>query len=223
MFAGIVEDTGVVTALRNTGSQREGIMRVQIDLGELSRDLPLGASVAVNGVCLTVADLQGAVGGFDVIPETLARTTLASLRPGAKVNLERSLRVGDRIDGHFVQGHVDAIGRVESVGRRGGEWRVWLTANDEVAPLLIPKGSVAIDGVSLTIAETDGPRFSVALIPTTLARTTLGALRAGDSVNIETDLLARVIVQRLEAMGLSNRIGARGLSYDTLREQGFAP
>ena len=224
MFAGIVESTGVVTALREGGSQHAGGgVRLTIDLGELRAGLALGASVAVNGVCLTLAELRGTVGGFDVIPETLAQTNLGRLQPGRRVNLERSLRVGDRIDGHFVQGHVDGVATVEEIRRDGGEWRVCLRVDADLTPYIIYKGSIAIDGVSLTTAEADSSRFAVALIPTTLGRTTLGERKVGDVVNIETDILTRTIVQRLDAIEHARRVRDRGVSYETLRDSGFAP
>ncbi len=190
--------------------------RVTIALGPLAEDLPLGASVAVNGVCLTVADLAGESGSFDVVPETWQATALKGLRPRTPVNLERSLQVGDRIDGHFVQGHVDGVGTVAQIERTAGEWKLWVRAAAEILTYVVPKGSIAVDGTSLTIVDYLSDRFSVALIPTTLDETVLGRRQPGDEVNLETDILARIIVRRLDALR-----AAGGITVDQLREGGF--
>jgi riboflavin synthase len=197
-------------------------MRLDISAETLLSGVPLGASVAVNGVCLTLAEQNGPIGGFDVIPETWRLTNLSQLSQGDWVNLERSLRVGDRIDGHFVQGHVDGVGTVERI-ERGGEWRVLLRADEALARFIVRKGSIALDGVSLTVVDAAGGQFSVALIPTTLERTTLGALRVGGRVNIETDILARMIVARVDAL-LSGAASEqrRGVTKELLRQSGFA-
>ncbi len=229
MFSGIVEQLGRVANFAAAARAAGGVSarRLEIDLGELAADVRLGASVAINGVCLTVAELRGAIGGFDVIAETLARTTLGDVRAGEAVNLERALRFGDRVDGHFVQGHVDGVGAVERVESAGAEWKVWVAADAELAPFLVRKGSVALDGVSLTIVDAGAGRFSVALIPTTLERTTLGSRRAGSRVNIETDVLARTVVARVDALvrdGASPPAGGAdrsGISLDALRAAGF--
>lgn len=222
MFAGIVEQVGTVTAVHRATGDPRAARRVDIRLGELAEDLRPGASVAVNGVCLSVTEARGAVGSFDVVPETLRRSTLGGLRSGSRVNLERSLHVGDRIDGHFVQGHVDAIGTVGRIVRDGSDYRLWTAFDAEIAPYIVEKGSIAIDGVSLTVAEVDDGRFAVALIPTTLERTILGALAHGDPVNLETDLLARLVVNRLDSL-----VGAagvnQGISVERLRASGFLP
>jgi len=213
LFAGIVEQTGHVDGVR---PHADGC-RLRISAPAAFFAGPIGASVAVNGVCLTLCDIDGDVGGFDVVPETLSRCNLGQLRAGDAVNLERSLRVGDRIDGHFVQGHVDAVGVVRRIDRTG-EYRVWIEPPDAAWPCIVAKGSIALDGVSLTIAEVRPPQFAVALIPTTLQRTTLGVRRPGDRVNIETDVLARLVVARLDEMR-----GARegGLTRERLVAAGF--
>lgn len=194
-----------------------GGRRLRVDAGVVAEGVEPGASVAVGGVCLTVTDVAGTVLSFDVIAETLSRTTLGSLQVGDRVNLERALRVGDRLDGHFVQGHVDGTAAVERVESGTREWVLWMCPETSLAPYLIPKGSVAIEGVSLTIAAVRGASFSVALIPTTLQRTTLGELRAGQRVNVETDILTRTIVHRLGEV-----VGTGRLTLATLREAGFA-
>lgn len=216
MFTGIVQSTGTVRTIQH-GSH--GI-RLNIDAPDLPRPIHHGSSVCVNGVCLTVTHSDARAITFDVIPETLSRSTLRDWRPGRRVNLEPSLRAGDAMDGHVVQGHVDGRARVAEVTReRGGQ--VWtFQAGDDFMPFVIPKGSIAIDGVSLTIADVTVDRFSVALIPTTLELTTLGDLVVGDEVNIETDIVARTIVTTLQRW----RGGSHepGLTVEMLREQGFA-
>lgn len=179
MFTGIVEAMGRVRAARRT---RTGA-RLEI---ELPFEAGRGESISVSGVCLT---WTGA--GFDVVPETLSRTTLGRLRGGDQVNLERSLRAGDRLGGHFVTGHVDAVGEVAEVRRARKETKIWIAMPVDLARYVAPKGSIAVDGVSLTVVDVEADRFSVALIPYTLARTTLGRARRGSRVNLEADILAR--------------------------------
>lgn len=201
MFAGIVEFAGTVV---RTGPLccADGALaaRLVVEAGDWLAEAPLGSSIAVNGVCLTLAGKDGRHAHFDVVAETLRLTSLNAIQAGDRVNLERALRVGDRVDGHFVQGHVDGLGSVESNGLEGGEWILRVRAPAELAPYLVRKGSITVDGVSLTLVDVDGPRFSIALIPTTLERTVLGGRRPGDPVNLETDILARLIVQRLDAL-----------------------
>lgn len=170
-------------------------MRLVIDAGELSDDVRLGDSIAVNGCCLTVVARDGETLSFDAGPETLRCTNLGELQPQSAVNLERSLKVGDRLGGHFVTGHIDAQGNI--LARRDeGEW-TYLSVGvpAELTPFLAPKGSVAVDGVSLTIVSAQGDAFDVMLIPHTLAVTTLGRRQAHDRVNIETDLLAKYVLR----------------------------
>ena len=213
MFTGIVEHVGVVAGARAVPGGR----RLRIDAGPVAADCALGASVCVSGVCLTVAEVAGQSLDFDVVSETIERSTLGSRRVGDHVNLERALRVGDRLDGHFVQGHVDATAAVDRVRASSSEHVIWLRPDPSLMPYIVPKGSVAVDGVSLTIAALGGEAFSVALIPTTLTRTTLSSLTAGDMVNIETDIITRAVVHRLSAMS-----GSTGLTLDALRDAGFA-
>ncbi len=215
MFTGIVESSGTVTAVSNAPGGR----RLAVDVGAMAAECALGASVAVSGVCLTVAAARPPVLEFDVITETLEKSTLGRLAVGGRVNLERSLRVGDRLDGHFVQGHVDGRATVVRVTRSAKEWVVALRAEAHLRPCIVPKGSITIDGVSLTVAAVEADSFSVALIPTTLERTTLGALAAGDVVNIESDIVARTVVHWLEQRG--EGISRTGLTLDRLKEAGF--
>lgn len=212
MFTGIIEHVGTVAALSPTPAGK----RLTIDLGPLSSDLRDGESVAVEGVCLTAAARSGTTASFDVIPETLSRTSLGRLGPGSRVNLERSLRVGDRLGGHFVQGHVDATGTVARLDRAGEAVTLEIAIPPGFADLLIEKGSVAIAGVSLTVVQVRKDRFTVALIPFTLEHTTLGALRSGDPVNLEGDLIGKW-VQKL----VSGEKEA-GVTMELLRQGGFA-
>jgi len=192
MFTGIVERTVHVAAVS------EGTGFVRLSLAAAWNDIKLGDSVAVNGVCLTVADLSPPTLGFDVIPETLRKTNLGLLSAGDLVNIERPVRAGDRMDGHFVQGHVDGVGKlVRQIGDEK-EWRLTIRPPAELMRYIIPKGSVAIDGVSLTIASVEGDHFDVALIPTTLKLTTLGTRPIGWDFNLEADILAKTIVSYLE-------------------------
>jgi riboflavin synthase len=182
MFTGIVEATGAVVG------NGDGVLR--IDAGRLLEDAALGASVAVDGVCLTVTGTEGGVARFDLSPETLDRTTLGDKRAGDRVNLERPVTIGEELGGHIVQGHVDGVATVVSVSDTG-RVRVRLPAG--LCRYVVEKGSVTLDGVSLTITELDGDEFSVALVPHTLAVTTFGACGAGRSLNVEVDVLAKYV------------------------------
>jgi riboflavin synthase len=186
MFTGIVEERGVVRALESDG-------RLVVESGTAASDATVGDSIAVNGVCLTVVDRSDEVVGFDLAPETRARTTLSALRPGDPVNLERPLTLGTRLGGHLVQGHVDGVGTVRHVDGDGDGVRMRIGLPPELRPYVVEKGSVAVDGVSLTISGVDDDGFEVALIPHTLAATTLGMRRPGDRVNLESDVLAKYV------------------------------
>ncbi|MGI9429635.1 MAG: riboflavin synthase [Bythopirellula sp.] len=194
MFTGLVQS---LAAVHEIVAEGPGV-RLTIAEAEIAEGAALGDSIAVNGCCLTVvAKGEGAV-AFEAGPETLAKTTLGELHAGDRVNLETSLRMGDELGGHLVSGHIDGVGRVD---RRhdDAEWSTfWFRVPDPLTRQMASKGSVAVDGVSLTLVEVEGDRFSVALIPHTLAVTTLGALQVDDRVNIETDLLAKYVERQLE-------------------------
>ena len=200
MFTGIVEKTARVAAVT------DGPMFRRLWVAHDWPDVGHGESVAVNGVCLTVAELAAGQLGFDVVKETLDKTNLGLLRAGDGVHVERAMRVGDRFDGHFVQGHVDGPATVVSVTGGADEWRVRLEVPTDLARFLAPKGSVALDGVSLTVAAVDGRQFEVALIPTTLSLTQLGNREPGWPCNFEADILGKQVVTWLE-----RRFGAAGL------------
>ena len=197
MFTGLVEHLATIADVEDIPPGRRLVVRVPEIV-----DAELGESIAVNGCCLTVVEIdrQHHTLAFDAGPETLSRTNLGALRTGSHVNLERSLRAGDRLGGHFVTGHIDAVGTVD-VRTDEGEWSTfWFRVPAELTRQMVSKGSIAVDGVSLTLVEVTADRFSVALIPHTLAITTLGALKSGDAVNLETDLLAKY-VQKAAGLG----------------------
>ncbi|MBI1372956.1 MAG: riboflavin synthase [Phycisphaera sp.] len=199
MFTGIIQATGRVARLTSTDTG----VRLVVDPGDWSYTPSLGDSVAVSGVCLTYAphadDAPGCL-GFDVIHETLAKTKLGTLAEGDRVNLESCLTPTTPMGGHFVQGHVDTTASVQAIESADGEYRVVVHADAAMMRYIIPKGSIAIDGVSLTIADVDvaSHRFAVALIPTTLELTTFSDLKVGDAVNLEADMLVKAVVHNLE-------------------------
>jgi riboflavin synthase len=195
MFTGIIERTAKIVAVSDSSMFR------RLSLAVPWTDVRGGDSIAVNGVCLTVAEIEAGsttLLSFDVIAETLSKTNLGTLAAGDRVNLERALRVGDRLDGHFVQGHVDGVAPIIERHSTANEWRIIAEAPPHLARFLSPKGSVALDGVSLTLAAVHGRRFEVALIPTTLEMTNLGDLSVGWPLNFEADILSKTIVNWLE-------------------------
>jgi riboflavin synthase len=198
VFTGIVEAVGTIRAVRAAGER----VRLSVSLGPVAKGARAGDSVAVDGVCLTLVAAPGrGVGTFDCVRETLHRTALGRLRPGDRVNLEGALRLGDRLGGHLVQGHADGVGLVRANGGKAGAWTLSVAAPPEVRPYLAPKGSVAVDGVSLTLASVDREGFIAALVPHTLEATTLRALRVGEAVNLEADVLAKWVRRLLEEAG----------------------
>jgi len=193
MFTGLIEAVGEVLQAERRG----GRLRLSVDLGRAAEGIKVGDSINLSGACQTVSHVEGRRAEFDAVAETLARTTLGLWRRGTRINIERSLRLGDRMGGHFVAGHVDGTGRVvENAGCAGGWW-LRIEAPGELFPEIAPKGSIAIDGVSLTVVEVAPPVFSIALISMTLRETTLGHLKPGDRVNLETDLLAKYVRRAL--------------------------
>ncbi len=194
MFTGIVESVGRIAALEPSGA----LCGLAVDAPEVADGVRIGDSVAVNGVCLTVTAVDGGSLRFDVVKETLDRSSLGDRAVGERVNLERALRADARLDGHVVQGHVDGTGRVRALERAGDDVRLRVECGDEITRYLVEKGSVAIDGVSLTVVGVDASGFDVALIPHTLAVTTLGERRPGDRVNLEADVIGKYVVRYLE-------------------------
>jgi riboflavin synthase len=194
VFTGLVAGMGTVAAVDHS---RDGV-RITVS-SPLAQELAEGDSVAVNGVCLTATGLARDSFAAEVMNETLARSSLRDARPGAEVNLELPLRASDRLGGHVVQGHVDGTGTIASVGEDGFARRVRIEAPDEVLRYVVVKGSIAVDGVSLTVAELDTGSFTVSLIPETLQRTNLGATRPGSTVNLEVDVLAKYVEKLIGA------------------------
>jgi riboflavin synthase len=189
MFTGLVEDAGTVKAMR----KGDGSLVLTVATGLALSGMKLGASIAVNGACLTVVKKGRREFTVDVSPETLRCTNLEHLRTGSLVNLERPMRLGEQLGGHLVTGHVDAVGRVAAIEKSGEFTFFTLDVPAKFAALLVPKGSVAVDGISLTVNECGKGRFSVAIIPFTLRHTNLRARRVGDKVNIETDLIGKYV------------------------------
>ncbi|RME18549.1 MAG: riboflavin synthase [Alphaproteobacteria bacterium] len=196
MFTGIITDVGrVVKVERGSG------LRARIETGYDTALIDIGASIASDGVCLTVVDLGPGWYEVEISAETLARTNLGEWSEGRRVNLERALRVGDELGGHIVSGHVDGVAEVVSVDEEGASTRVRLRAPEELARFIAPKGSVALNGTSLTVNEVEGAQFGVNLIPHTKAATTWGEVTPGARVNLEIDMLARYVARLREAEG----------------------
>ena len=212
MFTGIVEYLATVKKF----SRKAGGAELFLDFSDFYNDIKLGESIAINGVCLTVKEAKGTVAGFDVSSETLTKTTLGKLRNAEKVNIEMALRVGDRLGGHFVTGHVDGIGTIKEKKQSADQCIMSFSVENKFADMMIEKGSVAIDGISLTIVDLAGGAFSVALIPYTLTSTTLGHKKIGDQVNIEIDMLGKWVKKILKKEDVGG-----GMTREQLTEQGF--
>ncbi len=212
MFTGLIEDRGRVTSHERRG--QAGLLRVETSLP--LHEIAIGDSVAVNGACLTVIAKDGRVLTFDVSPESLAATTLGGLRSGNAVNLERALRLGDRMGGHIVTGHVDCIGRLDRVSEQSGNRVMEFSLPVESARYLVSKGSVTINGISLTVNGVTRTSFSVNIIPQTQTVTTLATIAIGDRVNIETDIIAKYVERLTQPWQ-----GGNSLTIKTLAENGF--
>ena len=218
MFTGLIQDVGTVRGVTPEGQS----VHIQVQT-TLTPQLELGDSLAVNGVCLTVTRNSGDIAVATAVPETLARTTLGKLGPGSRVNLEPALRVQDRLGGHIVQGHVDGVGTMVKRAQRGLSLELTFSAGPELLRYMAHKGSITVDGVSLTVADLDGGAFTVALVPHTLGATTLEDRAVGDRVNLEVDILAKYVEKML---GLARGEGepaqkGSGMSEAWLRERGF--
>ena len=194
MFTGIVIERGEVRRAR----ERDGLMDLEVDAPVIAKELARGDSVAVNGVCLTATETSRKRFSAEISPETLAVSTLGALRKGQDVNLELPVRLSDRLGGHIVQGHVDGIAVIARIEEEEAARRVWLSTEEDVLRYLVKKGSVTLDGVSLTITEVGRTTFQVALIPHTLSATTLGTLEVGQRLNVEVDVIAKYIEALLE-------------------------
>ena len=213
MFTGIIEHVGTAKAVSQSGGSAE----LAIDIGPLAWDAGTGDSIAVSGVCLTITSLDGSVASFDVSGETLSRTTLGKLRSGDAVNLERALRADSRMGGHFVQGHIDGVGRIRNIKRKGNDWTFEFSIAGDLLAQVFEKGSLAVDGISLTAAAVTPGGFTAAVIRQTFENTTLGGKKAGDEVNIETDILGKYVRRLLSGM----REGNSNITRDFLQKHGF--
>jgi riboflavin synthase len=213
MFTGLIEDLGTLVDLRRNGQATSVTVATALPMTELR----LGESIAVNGVCLTVTAFAGGRFTADVSPETLEKSSLAALNRGARVNLERALRLSDRLGGHLVTGHVDGQAHVIERVRQGNAWRFVFQCDASMARQIVAKGSVAVDGISLTVNEALDDRFSVMIIPHTLEQTTLTGLQVGDRVNIETDLIGKYVARLLG----TDDTAPRGVTLDLLAKSGF--
>jgi riboflavin synthase len=213
MFTGIIESIGTVRSTRPAGGGKV----LAVDLGPLADGAKLGDSIAINGVCLTISRLTGTVGDFDVSGETLAKSTTGKLTAGSKVNLERAMPANGRFGGHIVLGHVDGTANIKAINQKGDFVEMTFTANPELLDEMVPKGSVAINGISLTIATIKDNNFSIALIPTTLKDTTLGEIKPGQTVNIETDMLIKAIKKQIQQIIPDTK----GVTAQKLKEYGF--
>jgi riboflavin synthase len=200
MFTGIVETIGIIEGVE----PGDDLTRLVVGAESIADGMKLGDSVAVNGGCLTVTSIRDGRFAFEAIPETMERTSLGDLKVGARVNLERAMRAGDRLDGHIVQGHVDGVGTVRQVIQDGNDVRLQIDCDPELADCVVEKGSIAVDGVSLTVAALLPSGFEVALIPHTLEVTTLSDRQPHDRVNLEVDVLGKYVKRYLERVLPSN-------------------
>ncbi len=213
MFTGIIEHLGKVKQVNLQANSAD----IVIDIGPLKDGIIPGDSIAINGTCLTVTRIRDAGIHFDVSRETLSKTIIGKLTVSDNVNIERSLKIGDKLGGHFVTGHVDCVGTINRIENEPGQCTVWFSVSNEITNMMIKKGSVAIDGISLTIVDLEKKLFSVALIPFTLEATTLGFKKAGQKVNIETDMLGKWVKRILT----TNDNSTSGVNEEMLKEKGF--
>jgi len=219
MFTGIVEHVGTVVSV----SPRGTVVQFAIDCGPVVEGVHLGDSIAINGTDLTVTASAGTTLRFEMVQETASITNLGRLRPGSRVNLERAMRADGRYDGHIMQGHVDGTGTIQEWRRQQEDVRLFVACAPELASSMVPKGSITVDGVSLTLVDVGTDFFSVALIPYTLSHTTLGERRVGERVNLEVDVIGKYVRKYLQQIfaGQSAAAAEAGVSVERLRELGF--
>jgi riboflavin synthase len=194
MFTGIVVGTGKVEKITKSTKNRSAV-KMTVNLGKCAKGLKIGQSVALNGVCLTVTKLSKNLGRFEMIDETTKKTDLGNLKIGSIVNVERSLKAGERLEGHFVLGHVDGVGTITKIQKKPKEVQVWVNVPKKLAKYIVKKGSIAIDGISLTVVEAKNNNVSVCFIPHTIQVTNFRTKKVGDKVNIETDILGKYILK----------------------------
>jgi riboflavin synthase len=193
MFTGIIEGLGNIVRFDKKTTNRSAA-KMKIKLGKIAKGLKIGDSVAINGVCLTAINISKDVAEFEMVGETIKKTNLGSLKSGNKVNIERSLKVGERLEGHFVLGHVDGVGIISKMEKQPNQIKIWTKVTKELSKYIIKKGSVTVDGISLTVVDVLKDQFSVSIIPHTMKITNLSYKKVGDKVNIETDILGKYIL-----------------------------
>jgi riboflavin synthase len=215
LFTGIIEEMGTVRALE----VRSESAKIKIEARKVLSDIRMGDSIAINGVCLTVVSFSGQTFLADVMPETLRKTNLIGLKAGHRVNLERALALGGRLGGHLVSGHIDGTGRLREKHNEGNAVVIHFNASPEVLRFIVPKGSIAIDGISLTVANVNLDSFSVSVIPHTAAETTLGDRRTGDMVNLENDMIGKYVERLLSSY--QDMRQQKDISIDFLKANGF--
>lgn len=213
MFTGLIQSLCQVKSINRSADS----MRLTVELRSLADNTIIGDSIAVNGVCLTVASINGQAAAFDVSAETLSKTNLGKLTPDSTVNVETALKPTDRLGGHFVLGHIDGVATIAAIEKKGRFANIKVKADPDLLEQMVPKGSVAVDGISLTIADIDTDSFTVALIPETLNKTTLGQVKLSDTVNIETDIIVKAIKKQLENILPKQE----KLTVERLKELGF--
>ena len=218
MFTGIVEETGVVDRI----SRGANSAVLFIKAGTVLEGTGIGDSIAVNGVCLTVTSINGSVFSADVMHETLNRSSLASLKSGSRVNLERAMQMGGRFGGHIVSGHIDGTGRIISI--RKDDNAIWyqISASPQILKYIVEKGSITVDGISLTVAEVDKNSFSISAIPHTVAVTVLSDRREGDVVNLENDIIGKYVEKLMQPAAVGRSDSGSGLTEEYLALHGFA-
>jgi riboflavin synthase len=195
MFTGIIEGLGSIVGFDKKTSNRSAA-KMKISLGKIAKGLKVGDSVAINGVCLTAVGISKGITEFEMVGETIKKTNLGSLERGDKVNIERSLKIGERLEGHFVLGHVDGVGIISKIEKQSNQIQVWMKLTKELSKYIIKKGSITVDGISLTVIDTLKDQFSVSIIPHTMQITNLRYKKVGDKVNIETDILGKYILSK---------------------------
>jgi riboflavin synthase len=213
VFTGLVEEIGHVHRVARQGD----FQRMDVSAQKVLEDMAIGDSINIDGACQTVVAFDESSFSVETVAETLAHTTLGQFQSGRAINLERSLRLGDRLGGHIVQGHVDDVGQIVTIKQNQGEWRIGIAAPEHLRSYIAIKGSITVDGTSLTVAEVNTEGFTIAVIPHTFDNTVLSQRRTGDGINLEVDVIARYI-ERLLNTGSNPRAG---LSFDELREMGY--
>ncbi|WP_372751773.1 riboflavin synthase [Labilibaculum sp.] len=218
MFTGLIEEIGNIKSIKRGGKS----IRLMVSASKILDDVKVGDSIATNGICLTVVNFDSKGFSADVMPETMSRTSFEQLRPGSKVNLERAVRVGDRLGGHMVSGHVDGLGEV--LAKEHDDNAIWVSiaAPKNILKYIVEKGSVAIDGISLTVAYVDEKMFKVSIIPLTQEDTTLTSKRKGDKVNLECDMTAKYIEKFMLYRDEEAKQKKSDISMNFLKENGFA-